>query len=166
MNSLYNMVQGTNLLAPLLIQMLGIDGNKIPRFRDCWLEDNGAFIILLTRTGGGNREAYVEENEALRKHELYVSDVDDSFDETFARFRYMVPQKYVDDCHQIAVTFVATQKGEETNGPEASVTNLGYKLNPETRPPHHGLTKDDPVIKAGSEALERLVDAISKEEEG
>ena len=90
--SLYNMLFGVNSAAPLLLAMLGIDKNAVPRFRDCFLADGK--IVIHTRTGGGNREAYEAENDALTTLPGYVSDSDDDFDCTYANFIFEVPVKF------------------------------------------------------------------------
>ena len=90
--SLYNMLFGTNPAAPLLLAMLGIDANAVPRFRDCFLADG--HIVIHTRTGGGNREAYEAENDALTKLPGYLSDSDDDYDCTYANFLFEVPEKF------------------------------------------------------------------------
>lgn len=86
--SLYNMVNGCNPIAPILIEAIGIDYASIPRFRDAWLSKDFECITLLTRTGGGNRPDYQKENAALCDNPLFISDEDDDFDCTFAKFHY------------------------------------------------------------------------------
>lgn len=102
--SLYNMLFGTNPFSSLLLKILGADPNKIPRFRDCYLNEEGE-IVIHTRTGGGNRDAYEKGgsdqaeynkdgpfNDDLRAIEGYIDDADDDFDSTYADFRYKVPE--------------------------------------------------------------------------
>ena len=52
--SLYNALFGTNPFANALLMALGITASDVPRFRDCYLDDDGK-IVIFTRTGGGNR---------------------------------------------------------------------------------------------------------------
>lgn len=87
--SLYNMVLGFDPMAPVLLTMLRLDARQVPRFRDCWW--TGKHIVLLTRTGGGNRVEYESANEELRKLPTFVRDQDNEFDSTFAEFYYKVP---------------------------------------------------------------------------
>ena len=54
--SLYNMLFGVNPAAPILLAMLDTTQDKIPRFRDIYIKDE--YIVIHTRTGGGNREYY------------------------------------------------------------------------------------------------------------
>lgn len=95
--SMYNLVHGVNPFAGILLQALGITHAQVPRFRDCWW--TGEHIVLYTRTGGGNREAYEKGgayaedhqgpwNDDLRLIEGYVRDEDDSYDTTYAAFYY------------------------------------------------------------------------------
>lgn len=117
--SLYNMLCGTNSQSDALLAMLGITRDNVPRFRDCYLE-NGK-IVIYTRTGGGNREFYASEescreangpefeptgpfNSDLEKIPGYVGDEDDSFDSTFAHFRFEVPEKYKELAAEMAVS--------------------------------------------------------------
>jgi hypothetical protein len=93
--SLYNTIFGINPTAPVLLLILGIrDPKIIPRFRDCFLNVDGTEIIIHTRTGGGNRSEYEEQNKGLRQIAGFKSDDDDSFDSTYANFRYNIPEKY------------------------------------------------------------------------
>lgn len=89
--SLYNVMHGFSDLAAYLLNALNIDVSKIPRFRDCYIRDSE--IVVLTRTGGGNRESYEEENEAMTKHPNYLRDRDDDFDCTFAEWFYSFPKE-------------------------------------------------------------------------
>jgi hypothetical protein len=60
---MYNMLFGSNKAAPVLLAVLGITADRVPRYRDCFID--GENIVIHTRTGGGNRE--VEMLEDLRK---------------------------------------------------------------------------------------------------
>jgi hypothetical protein len=97
--SLYNALHGFEPTAPLVLGILVIHPNDIPRFRDAYvtyLNDTktAAVMVVLTRTGSFNRETYAEENEALCALPGYLSDADDEFDATFALFRYTLPETY------------------------------------------------------------------------
>ena len=116
--SLYNVVLGFHPLAQFCMWAIKLHPDAIPRFRDMWFTDDGQHVILLTRIGGGNRGDYVEENEKLRQVPGYVDDVDDEFDSTFARFRYVVPEEFRADA-KIAAEFVSTTHigGSDEQGP-------------------------------------------------
>lgn len=111
--SLYNMLFGVNPSAGLLLAMLGTDTNNVPRFRDCFLEDDR--IVIHTRTGGGNRDYYESEeccrdnypeyfdgsdepkgpwNNDLRSLPGFLYDRDDDFDCTYANFYFLSPEKF------------------------------------------------------------------------
>ena len=111
--SLYNAVFGVNEFAGLLLQALDITTADIPRFRDCYLNEDGTEIIIYTRTGGGNRDfyehpehcranfpEYFEDDEPpsgpwncdLRARPGFKYDADDSYDETYAHFHYAIPE--------------------------------------------------------------------------
>jgi hypothetical protein len=89
--SLYNMIFGYNACAGLFLSALNIDHHKIPRFRDCYLSTDGD-IVIMTRTGGGNRQDYEKENEWLRQQRGFKFDTDLKTDTTYALFHYAIPE--------------------------------------------------------------------------
>lgn len=89
---LYNALFGVNPSAPLLLAMLGITEADVPRFRDCYIV--GDLICIHTRTGGGNREYYQDQNDHLTTLVGYVRDDDDSFDCTYADFYFTPLDKF------------------------------------------------------------------------
>jgi len=94
--SLYNMVFGFNPACVLLLPMLGRKSDEYPRFRDCFLSDDKKHIDVYTRVGGNNRnQGYGE--EILYSDENYVDTFDDSFDNTFATYRFKVPGRWQGD---------------------------------------------------------------------
>lgn len=106
MSGLYNALFGVNEMAPILLKTLGITEAEIPRYRDCFIDDEKVMIVIHTRTGGGNRDYYDELNEAnvtgpwnkgLRYNPNYVWDEDDTFDSTYANFYFKFPEEYADD---------------------------------------------------------------------
>lgn len=114
--SLYNALFGVNPFSRTLLAMLGTDESQVPRYRDCFLSDDGAEIIIHTRTGGGNRDFYENEarcrdsypeyfdrsdappsgpwNDDLRSIAGFIRDVDDDFDSTYADFHYAIPPAF------------------------------------------------------------------------
>lgn len=80
-----------------ILPMLGKHPDEYPRFRDCYLDQGGDNIQVLTRTGGGNRESYVEENEVITKMPTYVSDEDCDWDCTYAEWTFTVPEEWKED---------------------------------------------------------------------
>ncbi len=117
--SLYNMLFGVNPAAQVILAILGLKPTDIPRFRDCYVENDetaGYRICVHTRTGGGNRDYYEDEatcrdsypeyfeagkeapagpwNAGLRANPHYISDADDSFDSTYANFYFRLPEKW------------------------------------------------------------------------
>lgn len=108
--SLYNMLFGKNPAYLILLKCLGYSESDIPRFRDCFVNDNK--IIIHTRTGGGNRDYYDSPeafernkydpedirsgpwNSDLRKHPNYLNDEDDDFDCTYANFYFSFPDEH------------------------------------------------------------------------
>ena len=101
--SLYNTINGVNpctfFVAPLIA---GHPQENIGRFRDCFLSDDDKpeynnHIFIYTRMGGGNRDDYNQQIEALQRNEFYVTDYDDDFDSTYATFVFKIPAKFHDD---------------------------------------------------------------------
>ena len=118
---LYNVLFGVNPAAPLLLGCLGMKAADVPRFRDCYIQDER--IVIYTRTGGGNRNYYESLERCrdnypeyftsedapsgpwncdLRKHPNYTHDNDDDFDSTYAYFYFSFPSDYKDDLEAIA----------------------------------------------------------------
>lgn len=104
--SLYNLVNGVKPAVFFVLPMLGKHPEEYPRFRDCFLSDEDhpeydSKIIVYTRTGGGNRDAYVDENNAIRSMPGFIADYDDSFDSTFACWVFEVPSEFKNDFEKI-----------------------------------------------------------------
>lgn len=107
--SLYNMLFGTNPASEMILATLGLSLSDVPRFRDVYLHDG--YIVVHTRTGGGNRDWYDEPNDdnpdgpwnsTLVANKYYVRDEDDDFDSTYADFYFKYPEGYEDDFKAIA----------------------------------------------------------------
>lgn len=92
------MLHGYNTGVMWAIQMLELT-EQPPRFRDAYFDwadeaQTTPVVVILTRTGGGNREEYAEENGRMREIAGFISDRDDEFDSTFALFTYAVPARF------------------------------------------------------------------------
>lgn len=92
--SLYNLLFGVNRDADELLKMLGLAQDDFGRFRDAYLNESGANIIVYTRCGGGNRDYYEDVFSKMEKHPEYVTDYDDDYDCTYAYFVFNVPEKF------------------------------------------------------------------------
>lgn len=114
--SLYHMLFGTEPAAGIALKMLGLIFSDVPRFRDAyftWADKTtmtDSVIVILTRTGGGNRDFYENKyrrqthypedvvgsagpwNEDLRKLPGYRHDRDHADDTTYANFYFDVPE--------------------------------------------------------------------------
>lgn len=102
--SSFNMVAGINKLAGLVLNALNLEHTQIPRFRDAYVDIDDPSrpkFVILTRTGGGNRHDYVEENKTLSGMAGFVRDYDDEFDCTFAHWVFDMPH---DADPRVAVT--------------------------------------------------------------
>lgn len=148
--SLYNMVNGVNLNAAFCLKMLGLKPRQIPRFRDAWLTDDGTQIVLLTRTGGGNRSAYERENEGLTSIEGYAGNEDDAFDSTFAKFMYAVKDEYLPFTTKLAPLMKELDRGADQSGPGATVRKVTKQKE------HQPLTSSDPRVKEAASLMWKL----------
>jgi hypothetical protein len=115
--SLYNAICGVNLFAFPLLEILWTDMQSVPRFRDCYVDEDG-HIVILTKTGGERRASYENPeawqanadnltlwdkpacegpwNEDLRKIPGFIEDKDDGYDSNFAYFYYSSPEDMTD----------------------------------------------------------------------
>jgi len=122
--SLYNMMRGYNPFMPIMLKILNLVPSQIPRFRDAWFTHDGKLIVILTRTGGGNREEYADDNAALRKRPGFIHDVDDAFDSTFAHFLFEMPRGLQGDFAIIGTNLDAAGMTEDKYGPQGMIRIL------------------------------------------
>jgi len=92
--SLYNTLFGENQEAHVLLGMIGLNKEYFQRYRDIELINNATIIRVFTRLGGGNRPDYQTTWDKIRRHELYLGDYDDGFDETYAYIEYKIPEQF------------------------------------------------------------------------
>ena len=162
----YTRVMKSNPFAPIAMVLAGKFPCEVPRMRDCWITDDGAHIVVLTRTGGGNRKAYAKENAAMREGDRFVRDFDDLADGTFAHFVYRVPEEHVKDASMIAGYMAEIGVGEDINGPAAMIALVrrteeeGKKLEAEREARMRGLTDEE---TAAYERLGEWAQARSEE---
>lgn len=90
--SLYNMLHGYNRNAAGILRTLNLFLDQIDRFRDASFgKDGDAYVFhLLCRTGGPNRKS--DPNTTLTSHPLYLRDVDDDHDSTYAHYFFRIPE--------------------------------------------------------------------------
>lgn len=94
MSGFYNTLFGEHGNTEEFLKILGITLEEIPRFRSCYW--NGEYIVIHTRTGGGNREYYQEMNNHLTTIKGYSHDEDMEFDNTYADFYFNPPKETLD----------------------------------------------------------------------
>lgn len=97
--SLYNMLMGFNPACVAIMPMLGRKQDEYPRFRDCYVTDEGN-IAIYTRVGGGNRDCGHGEEE-LYKDENFITTYDDEYDNTYGTYEFGVPEKWKADFDKI-----------------------------------------------------------------
>jgi len=84
-----------NVNSEQILKAIGIKEEDIPRLRGVGIDDGK--ILIHTRTGGGNREGYEEQNNELTQNKYYISDEDDDFDCTYANFWFRIPEELTDE---------------------------------------------------------------------
>jgi hypothetical protein len=93
MSGLYNMLFGENKdQKNFLFTLLNITPGDCGRYRDIYVIEG--HIVVHTRNGGGNREAYEDVFETLSQHPLYAYDEDNDFDCTYADIYFRWPEAY------------------------------------------------------------------------
>lgn len=97
--SLYNMINGFSPACLFIMPMLGRKQEEYPRFRDCFVTDEGN-IAIYTRVGGGNRNTVYEE-EKLYEDENFLTTYDDEYDSTYGTYEFKVPEKWKADFDNI-----------------------------------------------------------------
>lgn len=105
--SMYSLLFGVSPATFLILPMLGKHPDKYPRFRDCFVHDDehpefDGFIHVYTRTGGGNRVAYADQNAEMINSKYYHTNFDDSFDTTYATWIFTVPDEWKSDYEKIS----------------------------------------------------------------
>lgn len=98
--SLYNAIFGFNPACLFFMPILGKKQEEYPRFRDCFLSDDGKRIVIYTRVGGGNRGCGFGE-EALYDDPNFVETYDDEYDSTYGFYEFNPPEKWKSDFEHI-----------------------------------------------------------------
>jgi hypothetical protein len=95
MSNMYGLVIGNSGWPKALMDIMwDITPEMVGRYRDHWLEkdesgDEPALVLAVyARIGGGNREEYADNIRQMQALTTYVSDADDSYDNTYATFRF------------------------------------------------------------------------------
>lgn len=142
--SLYNMINGTNPLAPVVVSILGVDLQKVARMRDAYF--NGDHFVILTRTGGGNRELYSEGNSYLESIQGFVVSEDTPNDPSYAIFKYEVPEKFAYLLEKLQAHAQRKTEGERWAEAIDRIKNA---------------TPDDPRVKRMIEVFKPIFDSLS-----
>jgi hypothetical protein len=95
--SLYSITRAVNPFADDILKMIGLERDKVPRFRDVFAFCDPYQVVILTRAGGGNRKHNKNGIAYLRNNKYYVRDKNSNFDKTFAEFYYIIPEKIVEE---------------------------------------------------------------------
>lgn len=148
---MYNTINGNDENARELLLMLRLSPLDCGRFRDCYLSKDGERIIVYTRNGGGNREAYQDVFDKLSEHPNYIKDYDDDFDSTYASIEFSVPDKYKDRCKQLLET-ADTRTGAE---------RMQDMLNAFDSDPDEAM-KNNPALKNLVESFQRIVEGSQR----
>lgn len=89
------MLFGKNTQTDIVLAVLGLKESDIERFRDCGIDFDNKQIYVYTRTGGGNRDDYPNEN--LTSSPYYLWDEDDNYDSTYATYYFKFPDEIAGD---------------------------------------------------------------------
>lgn len=101
--ALYNQLFGENEDATAILGFAGLTREMFPRYRDVFLADEGRTVIVYTRIGGANREAYEDDIKTIIGHPQYKDNCDDEKDNTYAYFKFNVFKKYLDTTKKMFV---------------------------------------------------------------
>lgn len=108
MGGLYNALFGWNPACVLLAPMLTDENPQdfFPRFRDCYLGDEGETIVIFTRVGGGNRSDGPDDEWSYGEEKLYdmptfIRTWDDDFDDTYGYYEFGVPVEWKEDFEHV-----------------------------------------------------------------
>jgi hypothetical protein len=165
------MLFGRNPASGLLLAMLDLTPDTVGRFRDCYLTRGDSEerqnlpppelagkdlrIVVFTRNGGGNREAYESVIDTLRAHPQFIADYDDDFDCTYASFEFRVPKAFEAECKELEA--LPTEKE-----PMKKFTELIDKLK--------SGDQNDPAVKramqVGAQIIGGINDAIAAQKGG
>lgn len=91
----------------VMARVLGLKRRDFGRLRDAWAEitDEGELqLAFYTRNGGGNRADYAEVTAALQASPFYLSDADDTFDSTYATYRFSWPEEPTEGLNEYIVS--------------------------------------------------------------
>jgi hypothetical protein len=96
MSGLYNVLFNVDPMAKVVVTLLDLDQEQVPRFRDAWVDirEPEPRMVVLTRAGGGNRPDYEDGIAYMRSVPGFLSDEDEPYDTTYALFYYQVPEQY------------------------------------------------------------------------
>lgn len=92
--SLYNRLFGENPDATILLGMLSLTRSSFGRYRDCFLNQSGNTITVITRIGGANISDYRDVYAQMKEHPQYSHAISDNIDNTYLYFVFNVPEKY------------------------------------------------------------------------
>lgn len=84
-----------------ILSLIGLKESDINRYRGCDIDDD--MIVVYARTGGNNREYYL--NDDLTNNPYYLYDEDDSYDNTYANYYFEIPNGTNDKIEEENIPF-------------------------------------------------------------
>ena len=94
-SNFFNSIGGLDPACIIILPMLGRRMEDYPRFRDCYVTEEGN-IAIYTKVGGNNRNCGYGEN-ILYKDENFLKTYDDVADSMYAIYEFKVPDKWKKD---------------------------------------------------------------------
>ena len=102
--SLYKIVLAANPLALFLLTQLNIPVGYFTHILDTALvegEGDDLEIMIIVRASGGYLQEHIEDNDKLRRNDLFLRDREDEFDPTFGLFFFRLPYGLLDDLRKV-----------------------------------------------------------------
>ena len=153
--SLYNQLLGVNPLSRGLMQLVDLDLDDFPRFRDTFVVKEGEKLVLgvYTRIGSCYRNEYHEAYEKLEAHPAFVRVADDSMDRTFATFYFELSPEKVKGIEEVLDMLLKVPPPWERF--KALVAKLGDPS-----------AKEDPEVKRAMEVGKRIFGQLDNMQPG
>ena len=127
--SMYDILFGHNPYTLVLLRVLNLTADDIPRLRDVEVIDGQ--IQVTTRAGGANRGDYKDTWRDLGRHPLYEGTEDDDSDSTYAYAYFRFPVAHAAD---LALISRSAYRGEPADAYHRIMEAVGMEIIAEMDP--------------------------------